>query len=116
MRSRRLVAALVTLVVVGGLFYMAAPYARAASFIVRAAKLGGRMESFARDRAYTVTKAPRHVVTTRYGDVAAQMYTPSTTIRALFDCWMERFPRKTILAPLPGPPDPCVMTALATLP
>ena len=56
MRSRRLVAALVTLVVVGGLFYMAAPYARAASFIVRAAKLGGRMESFARDRAYTVTK------------------------------------------------------------
>ena len=81
MRSRRLVAALVTLVVVGGLFYLAAPYARAASFIVRAAKLGGLMESFARDRAYTVTKAPRHMVTTRYGDVAAQMYTPSTTIR-----------------------------------
>ena len=81
MRSRRLVAALVTLVVVGGLFYLAAPYARAASFIVRAAKLGGRMESFARDRAYTVTKAPRHMVTTRYGDVAAQMYTPATTIR-----------------------------------
>src|SRR5678816_3278043 len=81
MRSRRLVALLVTLVVAGVLLYAAAPYARATSFIVRAAKLGGRAESFARDHSYPVTKAPRHVVPTRYGDVAAQLYTPSTHIK-----------------------------------
>ena len=81
MRSRRLVVALVTVVVVGGLFYIAVPYARATSFIIRAAKLGGRAESFARDHSYTVVRAPRHMVSTRYGDVAAQLYTPDTHIR-----------------------------------
>jgi dienelactone hydrolase len=81
MRSRRLIALFVTLVVAGVLLYAAAPYARATSFIIRAAKIGGRAESFARARAYAVTKAPRHMVPTRYGDVAAQMYTPATHFR-----------------------------------
>jgi dienelactone hydrolase len=81
MRSRRLVAALVAFIAAGVLLYAAAPYARATSFIIRAAKLGGRAESFARDHSYAVTRAPRHMVTTRYGDVAAQMYTPATHYR-----------------------------------
>jgi dienelactone hydrolase len=81
MRSRRLVVALVTLVVIGALAYAAVPYVRAAGFIVRAAKIGGRAERIARDHAYAVTRAPRHTVPTRYGDVPAQMYTPATTIR-----------------------------------
>jgi dienelactone hydrolase len=81
MRSRRLLAALVALLVLGVLFYAAAPYVRATSFIVRAAKLGGRTEAFARDHSYAVTRAPRHMVPTRYGEVAAQLYTPDTHIR-----------------------------------
>jgi hypothetical protein len=78
MRFRRLLAPLAVLLVAGILLYAAAPYLRATSFIIRAAKIGGRAESFARDHAYAVTKAPRHMVPTRYGDVAAQMYTPAT--------------------------------------
>jgi len=62
------------------LLYAAAPYARAASLIIRAARLGGRAESLAHQYEYTVTRAPRHTVTTRYGDVAAQFYTPDTSV------------------------------------
>src|SRR4051794_2988520 len=42
--------------------------------------------------------------------------TPSTTISALLLPWIERLPRNTILAPLPGPPEPCAIIALAILP
>ena len=81
MRSRRrLLILLVAISLVGGLLYAAAPYARAASLVIRAAKLGGRVETFARDHAYTVTKATRVMVPTRAGDVAAQFYTPDTTV------------------------------------
>ena len=81
MRSRRrLLVLLVALSIFAGLLYAAAPYARAASLVVRAAKLGGRIETFARDRAYPVTRAAHVMVPTRAGDVAAQFYTPDTTV------------------------------------
>jgi dienelactone hydrolase len=79
MRSRRFLALLVV-VTVGGGVYFAVPYARAASLIVRAANVGGRVEGFAERHAYVVTREPRHMVTTRYGDVPAQFYTPATSI------------------------------------
>ena len=81
MRSRRrLLILLVVLVTAGGLLYAAAPYARAASLVIRAAKLGGRVETFARDHAYVVTKDARVSVPTRSGDVAAQFYVPDTAV------------------------------------
>lgn len=64
----------------GALLYLAAPYARAASLIVRAAQLGGRAEDVARKYAYRVTKPPRHLVPTRDGDLAAQFYVPDTRV------------------------------------
>jgi len=57
--------------------YVGAPYARAASFIVRAAGLGGRAEAIANDQARTVAVQPRHLVSTRYGDVPAKLYVPA---------------------------------------
>ncbi len=80
MRSRRLLVLLLVGVTLAGGAYLAAPYARAASLIVRAANLGGRVEDFAERHAYAVTKEPRHMVTTRYGEVPAQFYTPQTTV------------------------------------
>lgn len=56
--------------------YAATPYARAASLIVRAANMGGRAEAFADKYARTVAIEPRHLVPTRYGDVAARFYRP----------------------------------------
>jgi len=73
------IAALVIAVVVSA--YVGAPYARAASFIVRAAALGGRIEAFANRQARAVVVQPRHQVPTRYGDVAARMYVPEGTSR-----------------------------------
>jgi dienelactone hydrolase len=73
------IAALVIAVVVSA--YVGAPYARAASFIVRAAALGGRIEAFANRQARAVVVQPRHQVPTRYGDVAARMYVPQGTSR-----------------------------------
>src|SRR5688500_10101416 len=80
MRSRRLIAALIALVVVAGLLYLAAPYARAASLVVRAAQLGGRAETLARHHAYAVDTRPLHRVPTRAGEVAAQFYVPRTRV------------------------------------
>jgi hypothetical protein len=82
MRSRRLLLLLLVAIVVvgGGLLYAAAPYARAASLVVRAAKLGGRVETFAREHAYAVSKGDRVAVPTRAGNVAAQFYMPDTTV------------------------------------
>src|SRR5262245_19483336 len=81
MRNRRLAALLIVIAVAIAASSVVAPYARAASLIVRAAKLGGRVEAFARHRAYAVTRAPRHRVPTRYGDLAAQFYSPDTATR-----------------------------------
>jgi dienelactone hydrolase len=76
MRPRRLIALVVVVALVVGGVYAAAPYARAASLVVRAANLGGRAEALANSRAHAVTVHPRHDVPTRHGDVAAQRYTP----------------------------------------
>jgi dienelactone hydrolase len=76
MRRRPLVAALLVVLLVSGIVYAGTPYARAASLIVRAANMGGRAEAFADKYASTVTIEPRHMVPTRYGDVAARFYRP----------------------------------------
>jgi di/tricarboxylate transporter len=73
-RNRWRVLAAVLLIAV--LVYLAAPYARAASLFIRVAHVGGRVEQFAKDRAHTVTVLPRHMVSTRLGEVAAQFYRP----------------------------------------
>jgi len=81
MRSRRLIALLVTVMLVVGGLYIAAPYARAASLFVRAANLGGRVEALADATARPVTVLPRHLVPTRQGEVPAQFYRPDGTVR-----------------------------------
>jgi dienelactone hydrolase len=68
-----LVIALLALTLVG---YLATPYVRAASLVVRAADVGGRVEALAIDRARRVTISPSHTVPTRLGGVAAQFYRP----------------------------------------
>ena len=79
---RRLLAALTASVIAVVVFaYVGAPYARAASFIVRAAGRGGRAEEFANRQSRKVTIQPRHQVSTRYGDVPARMYVPEGTSR-----------------------------------
>jgi dienelactone hydrolase len=90
MRSHRWrVLLLLLLAVVALSAYAAAPYARAASLIVRAAGLGGRAEMMADAQAYAVTARPKHMVPTRHGDVVARYYVPDTT------------PRRTVLV-MPG--------------
>lgn len=90
MRLRRPLV-LVVLVLAGVLLggYVAAPYARAASLIVRAAGLGGRAEALAESQAHAVTAQPKHMVPTRHGGVAARFYVPDTA------------PRRTVLV-MPG--------------
>lgn len=79
---RRLLTALTAFVIAVVVFaYVGAPYARAASLIVRAASLGGRAEAFANRQARTVVVQPRHQVSTRYGDVPARLYVPEGTSR-----------------------------------
>ena len=82
MRRRRLLVAMAALSIAIVVFaYVGAPYARAASFIVRAAGLGGRAEAFANHQARAVVVQSRHQVPTRYGDVPARMYVPEGTSR-----------------------------------
>jgi hypothetical protein len=81
MRGRLLAALTVFVIAVVVFAYVGAPYARAASFIVRAAGLGGRAEEFANRQSRKVTIQPRHQVSTRYGDVPARMYVPEGTSR-----------------------------------
>jgi len=76
MRRRPLLTVLAICAVIIAVGYTATPYARAASLIVRAANMGGRAEAFADKYASTVTIEPRHMVPTRYGDVAARFYRP----------------------------------------
>ena len=76
MRRRSLLIVLATCAVLIAAGYAAAPYARAASLIVRAANMGGRAEAVAEQYARTVTIEPGHMVPTRYGDVAARFYRP----------------------------------------
>jgi dienelactone hydrolase len=76
MRRRLLVVLTAFVIAVVAFAYVGAPYARAASFIVRAAGLGGRAEAFANRQARAVVVQPRHQVATRYGDVPARLYVP----------------------------------------
>jgi dienelactone hydrolase len=81
MRSRRWIALAATVMVVLAIVYVGTPYVRAASLIVRAANLGGRVEAFANDRARSVTITTPHTVPTRLGDVPARFYQPSGSVR-----------------------------------
>ena len=76
MTRRRLIAlAVVLLLFVVGV-WVVTPFERAASFIVRAADLGGVPQRLANLQAHRVERQPRHLVPTRHGDVAAQFYVP----------------------------------------
>ena len=77
MRRRLLTVGMAFVIAAVALAYVGAPYARAASLVVRAASLGGRVEAFANGRARAVTVHPRHGVPSRYGEVAARLYTPA---------------------------------------
>src|SRR4051812_12159903 len=79
MRTRRRLVALVValaVVILGG--YVAVPYARAGSLIVRAPNMGGPLQAFAVQHPHPITVMPARAVPTRYGDVAPQFYTPHT--------------------------------------
>jgi dienelactone hydrolase len=76
MARRLLTVATVALIIGLVVIFVATPYLRAASLIVRAANLGGRAEAFANDHARMVAVEPRHMVDTRYGQVPARFYVP----------------------------------------
>jgi dienelactone hydrolase len=81
MRRRLLATATVFALAVVVVAYVGAPYARAASFIVRAAGLGGRAETLANSYARTVVVHPPEQMSTRYGDVRARLYVPEGASR-----------------------------------
>jgi dienelactone hydrolase len=72
----RRVAGVLLLLALVLLVYMAVPYARATSLIIRAANLGGTAQAIATREARHVVTHPPSTVPTRHGDVAAQFYTP----------------------------------------
>jgi len=80
MRSRALRVLLVLALIVAIAGYVAVPYARALSLIVRGAGLGGAIQTFAEDHAYPVTVRAVHRVPTRYGEVRAQFYVPARSV------------------------------------
>jgi dienelactone hydrolase len=75
MRRRLLTIAIALVAVIAIGIYIATPYARATSLVVRAANLGGRAQAFASDHAYRVTVNPKQDVNTRYGYVPVRFYT-----------------------------------------
>jgi dienelactone hydrolase len=75
MRRRLLTLAVALLAVILIGIYLAAPYARATSLVVRAANLQGAIYSFATEHAYHVTVNPPQDVNTRYGYVKVRFYT-----------------------------------------
>ena len=79
-RSRRFIVVPAVLAVLAGSAYVATPYARATSLIVRGAHLGGAIETFANGRSYAVDARPAHTVPTRHGEVAARFYVPAKVI------------------------------------
>lgn len=81
---RRLPIIVIAIIVLAGLVYASAPYARAASLIVRAANVGGPAQALASLQDQRVTRRPPHSVPTRHGDVPAQFYMPeAVTERAV---------------------------------
>jgi len=84
MRSRRLIALLATLTVLALGGYVAVPYARAVSLIIRAANMGGpTAQKLAALQTHPVVIADPHIVPTRHGDVSAQFYTPDDFSRTV---------------------------------
>src|SRR5688572_28382691 len=81
MRRRLLATATAFAIAVVVFAYVGAPYARAASFIVRAASLGGRIETLASSQARPVVVQPAEQLPTRYGDVRARLYLPEGASR-----------------------------------
>jgi dienelactone hydrolase len=75
--SRRLRMILITLLVLAVLVYLAAPYARATSLIIRVAGIGGGARKVVSLQDTRVEKRPRHMLPTRHGDVPAQIYMPA---------------------------------------
>src|SRR5918996_1002647 len=70
---RRLTVLAIVLVLLG---YLAIPYARALSLIVRAARMGGTLEAVANNRARGVTIEQQTTIPTRHGNVPARFYRP----------------------------------------
>jgi hypothetical protein len=70
---RRLVLAVAAVAILG---YLAVPYVRALSLIVRAANMGGQLEAIANGRARPVTIEPPTTIPTRHGHVPARFYRP----------------------------------------
>src|SRR5918996_6653193 len=82
---RRLTVLAIVLVLLG---YLAIPYARALSLIVRAARMGGTLEAVANNRARGVTIEQQTTIPTRHGNVPARFYRPD-----------GRFTRTVLLVP-----------------
>jgi hypothetical protein len=76
MRLRRLVVVMIVALVLLVGASAGRPYARALSLIVRAADMGGSVETFANERARPITIDPVRALPTRHGDVSARFYRP----------------------------------------
>ncbi len=70
---------IVGVVLAGG--YAAVPYARALLLVIRAANVGGQLETFADRQARTVAITERASIPTRHGAVPARLYEPDGGFR-----------------------------------
>ncbi len=70
---RRIAISVIALVILG---YLAIPYARALSLIVRAANMGGTLQAVANNRAHAVTIEKETTLSTRHGNVPVRFYRP----------------------------------------
>src|SRR6266545_1903225 len=77
MTRRRFRMWLIIVFVLVAIVYFSAPYARAMSLIVRVAGIGGPAQTVVSLLDSRVEKQPRHMVPTRHGNVAAQIYMPA---------------------------------------
>jgi hypothetical protein len=77
MARRRTRMILILIIVVIAIVYVAAPYARAMSLIVRVAAIGGPAQAVLSLQDSRVEKQPRHEIPTRHGQVPAQLYLPA---------------------------------------
>lgn len=73
---RRVRVILIAILLLLAAIYVAVPYVRAASLIVRVAGIGGPAQALVGFQDRQVEKRPRHLVPTRHGDVPAQFYMP----------------------------------------
>jgi dienelactone hydrolase len=80
MSGRRWGALVIVLAALAAALYAAAPYARAASLIVRAANFGGPVEAFATAGARNIDVRAPHRVPTRAGELPARFYEPSGAV------------------------------------